>query len=365
MKSANPVMSERSTRSTPLMVESWNEWGELETVIVGRALGAQVPPVDKSLLAINYADQPTLAKNLQGPYPEKVIQETEEDLENFCTELRNLGVEVLRPNPSEPEKDFSNTYWTSRHYYSYCPRDCLLVHGSKIIESPMPLRSRFFETYHYRDILLRTLGGNAQWLSAPKPRLLDGDYSTDSVHKDALTLLENEPCFDAANILRAGYDVFYLVSNSGNRLGALWLRSILGSGFRVHELSGIYSFMHIDSTISLLRPGLVLLNPERIGKDQVPKPLDQWEIIWCPPPEDIGYYGNYRHASTWIGMNLLMVRSDLAVVEKNQKALITELEKKGINVLPLSLRHSRTLGGSFHCVTLDLKRKSSLERYFS
>ena len=34
-----------------------------------------------------------------------------------------------------------------------------------------------------------------------------------------------------------------------------------------------------------------------------------------------------------------------------------ELEKHGIECAMLPMRHSRTLGGTFHCVTCDLERK--------
>jgi glycine amidinotransferase/scyllo-inosamine-4-phosphate amidinotransferase 1 len=33
------------------------------------------------------------------------------------------------------------------------------------------------------------------------------------------------------------------------------------------------------------------------------------------------------------------------------------LEDYNVLVLPLELRHSRTLGGGYHCVTLDIVRK--------
>ena len=36
----------------------------------------------------------------------------------------------------------------------------------------------------------------------------------------------------------------------------------------------------------------------------------------------------------------------------------------GLDVLSLRLRHSRMMGGGFHCVTLDIRRKGTLERYF-
>jgi len=36
--------------------------------------------------------------------------------------------------------------------------------------------------------------------------------------------------------------------------------------------------------------------------------------------------------------------------------LAKELEKHGIESAMLPIRHQRTLGGGFHCVTLDLER---------
>ena len=44
-------------------------------------------------------------------------------------------------------------------------------------------------------------------------------------------------------------------------------------------------------------------------------------------------------------------------VDKNQTELIKTLERHSMTVVPLELRHSRTLGGGFHCVTLDLFRE--------
>ncbi len=351
-------------KSNSVVVSSWNEWDPLESVLIGQATGAQVPAIDKSLLAINYADQLKLAEKLVGPYPQKVIEEANEDLNNLSSELEKLGVEVLRPSTELTQQKFSNPFWSAESYYQYCPRDSVLVVGDQIIESPMPLRSRYFESFGYRDIFKKAMLGGAKWYSAPKPFLTDDCYNLENINKDKLTLNEVEPCFDAANILRCGRDLFYLVSNSGNRLGAQWLQNILGPEFKVHILEGIYSFMHIDSTISFLRPGLVLLNPERISPNKIPEPINKWDIIWCPESNDIGFHGEYKHASPWIGMNLLMLRPDLAVVEKRQLTLIRELEKHRIDVLALDIRHARTMGGGFHCVTLDLRRRGQLESYF-
>ena len=39
-------------------------------------------------------------------------------------------------------------------------------------------------------------------------------------------------------------------------------------------------------------------------------------------------------------------------------------QQYGIDSIPLELRHARTLGGGFHCVTLDLHRDGYLKSYF-
>ena len=56
----------------------------------------------------------------------------------------------------------------------------------------------------------------------------------------------DEPAFDAANVLRLGQDLIYLVSATGNELGGRWLQTILGDKFRVHFLKDVYYGSHID-----------------------------------------------------------------------------------------------------------------------
>ena len=147
-----------------------------------------------------------------------------------------------------------------------------------------------------------------------------------------------------------------MVSNTGNKLGAQWLQNFLGSKYKVHILENMYSYSHLDSTIALLREGLCLLNPTRVNEDNMPEVLKSWDKIWCPDMVDIGYYGDYNHASVWIGINLLSLNSNLVICDENQTELHKELYKHNIEVIPMKLRHSRTLGGSFHCVTMDVHR---------
>lgn len=337
-----------------MKVSSSNEWGRLRSVIVGRADNARVPVDDISLRAINYAGEGHHTVR-HGPYPRHVIDEANEDLEILCRVFTEAGVTVYRPSAPCTIDRHGVDGWQSDGYYAYCPRDGLLVVGDTIIESPMVLRARYTDAFPYRPLLQEAMLDGARWLAAPRPRLTDAGYdeSADQEHK---SLRNIEPVFDAANVLRADRDLLFLESNSGNELGARWLQSALGSEYRVHLLRDIYSFMHLDSTISLLRPGLALLNPSRLNPDNLPAFFDGWKILWCPEPVDIGFEAPYEHSSQWVGMNLLMLDEATAIVEQSQAPLIRMLEREGITVLPVPIRHARTLGGAVHCVTLDLHR---------
>jgi N-dimethylarginine dimethylaminohydrolase len=319
-------------------MKSQNEWGQLKKVIVGVADYARVPEVDLSVRTINYADREDVSDVPVGQYPQQVIDEANEDLEVFVNFLLGEGVEVLRSQR------------TPTDYYNFCPRDVVFTHKDITIATPMPLRCR-------KDAWKPLISHLGNTLIVPCKHQ-DELYNESCVgDKDTLALTEVTPAFDAANVLRANDDVLYLVSNSGNVAGANFLQGVLGDRAKVHLLQGVYSYIHIDTTIAFLREGLMLLNPERIKSiDVLPKPFRNWDVVWCPEPVDIGHYPGYNHASEWVNMNLFSVNPNLVVLEEHQEPTRKELEKHGIECAMLPMRHGRTLSGIFHCVTLDLER---------
>ena len=346
------------------VVWSCNEWDPLEEVIVGNPLRARFPEADLSTRLAEYPDR-AVEEIPQGPFPQWIIDETEEDVNAFIKVLEQLGVTVKRPETWPHEASFSTVHWQSRGFYNYCPRDVRLVIGDHIIETPNVIRSRAQETFSYRPLLVDYLKSGAKWYSAPKPMLLDSLFNVDL---DKPTPRNDEPAFDAANVLRLGQDLIYLVSGTGNRLGGQWLQTILGDDFRVHFLEDVYYGSHIDSTFVALRPGLLLCNPARINNDTLPEVLKQWDVIYSPPMEDTDKrdadYLSKSIGSAWIDMNLFSISPDTVVVDKDQTALIKLLEQRSLNVVPLKLRHAKMLGGGFHCATLDIRRTGNLERYF-
>jgi hypothetical protein len=91
--------------------------------------------------------------------------------------------------------------------------------------------------------------------------------------------------------------------------------------------------------------------------DTLPNVFTNWEVIWIDDVVAQGFY-QYPYASKWIALNMFVVDPYTVIVDKHQSNLIKILEKQKFTVIPLELRHSRTLGGGFHCVTLDLVRQT-------
>lgn len=335
-------------------VSSHTEWEPLREVIIGTARHARFPTVDASFYPIAakgyYPDPKSVPK---GRFPDYVIEETEEDLTELAEFLSAEGVVVRRPEEIDFSGVYSTPFWRASGFFTFCPRDILLVVGETLIEAPVSLRCRQWEIAAYRKLLNDYMQAGARWISAPRPLLQDSLYVTEDGEAGLGNL---EPVFDAANVLRLGSDLLYLLSSSGNRKGAQWLQRVLGPEPRVHVCGNLYASTHIDSTLMPLDWGLVLLNPSRVNDSNIPALLRNWDKIWAPEMEDTGFFGPHPFSSTWVGMNVLPLGPRSVVVEESQTGLVRTLSRHGVECARLPLRHSRTLGGGFHCATLDVRR---------
>jgi hypothetical protein len=87
---------------------------------------------------------------------------------------------------------------------------------------------------------------------------------------------------------------------------------------------------------------------------------------WDPLEEVIvGNPLKARYPTPDLSTQLAEFPDNLVVVDRNQPSLIKLLEKRGFDVAPLKLRHSKLLGDGPHCVTLDIRRRGVLQRYFN
>ena len=304
-----------------MKISSYNEWDKLRSVVVGSATDANWPVNDPVFKQEKNKTTWTFSPVPSGPVPDHIINEANQDLNLLATTLKNIGVEVYRPEHLN--------FQAHDGMYNYCPRDRFLVYGDTIVDPAMMYPCRDMELQCYHDIV---------------------DHATNYVY-----MPRNEGMIlDAANICRLGDTWLYLESASGNRKAYDWLCAQFPS-VKI-ELCNFYSGVHIDSTIVPIREGLVVLNASRVNKDNCPKALEKWDKIWIEDVVAQKFY-NYPYASKWIGLNMLVVNPTMVIVDQTQANLIQQLEKYKITPVHMNLRHSRTLGGGFHCVTLDLHRE--------
>ena len=337
-----------------MIINSSNGWDSLEEIIVGRADFANVPPVDPSMKNFMYANlTDNEIRKYVGSYKQDLLKESNDDLDILSEVLEDCGVIVHRPEKALHHLEIQTPKWKTTGWYNYCPRDIFLVLGNNIIEVPSVMRSRMFETWSYNKILYEAFEDGARWFSSPKQIIKNESFDFSDLSKP--TLMNNEILFDAPNVIRINNDLIFQISNSGNEKGAEWLQRMFPD-YKIHIERDAYSGAHFDSTIIPLREGLVLLNGLRCNQTNYPKFFDDWEKIFFTDiistnSEDSGI------SSDSIGLNLLSINENLIIVDENQKPLMKILEQYKIDSIPLSMKHARTLGGGFHCVTLDLRRK--------
>lgn len=301
-----------------------NEWDSLKSVVVGSATGANWPVNDPVFAQESVKTTWHKTPVPSGPVPQFIIDQANRELDTLSETLLRHGVTVYRPRPMN--------FVAADGMYNYCPRDRLLIWNDTVVDVNMmyPCRNQEIKNYD------RVLNQASTVLTMPR---------------------DSGMILDAANVCRLGNTWLFLESASGNREAYKWLCNKFPQ-VKI-ELCNFYSGVHIDSTIVPLREGLVMLNASRINKDNCPRAFDYWEKIWITDdmivPQD---FYQYPYASKWIAMNMLAIDPETVIADAQQTQLHKILKQHGISVIPLTLSHARTLGGGFHCVTLDLERQT-------
>ena len=385
------------------IVNSWDEWAPLKRTIVGRVKGTQLPAVEPNWqYPANKAGFPL---GSWGMFPEDVVARAQEQQENFVKILQKRGIEVdrveLHPVMLSPIP-VSTPDWTQLNMRGIsCPRDMFIVMGNEIIETAGSHRSRWYEYLNLRPVFQKYFKEDPEflWNSAPKPRLTEKsyvrnfDYNINYVWNDErkercitewqYQLTEEEPLWDGADGARAGRDIFWKCSAVCNRSGLDWVtRHFADRGIRVHPVIFDYRKLkfwkpwHIDCEFTMVRPGLLITNPAAPVYNKEVIELfkrNDWEVIEAAEPSheynaDIslitggtegGLYGK-----CWISMNTFALGPNTICVEDHEKAYMEQLDKMGIEVVPVPYEHVVPFGGSLHCTTLDVYRESGLQDYF-
>jgi len=329
-----------------------NEYGQLKSTILGRPEGANWPTGDiffDRMLELN----PYKRKITKGKVPEEVIDESRKDMLHLKDVLEDHNVTVFRPEITDWSKITSDYGYTISGMNNYNARDLLLSVNNCVIECPTPFISRQHEFHSYDVIKQEAMRDGCIWIAAPRARMENKECV---IVESKMKLTERYPIFDAANVLKFNDKLLYLKSATGNELGAKWLQSVVSTDFEVITWEGVYQGAHIDSTLLPISKDTILINAERVKEDQLPNFLKSYKKIWVNDVVESKFH-RYPFASKWLGMNVLSINPETIIVDALQLNLIDQLRKEKFNVIPISLRHSRTLGGGLHCITCDLERE--------
>lgn len=369
----NLCVQNLGSAATTCSVNSWDEWGRLEEVIVGRLEGAVIPPYHVSVTF----NVPSFTANLHRlvagfRYPRWVLRRAQAELDGFVRLLETEGVRVRRPDVIDHRARFRTMSWSSRGFCTACPRDAFLVVGNEIIEAPMCWRSRHFESNAYRSLFKEYFLTGARWTAAPRPQLtddlFDSNYRIPAKREPIRYIVTDfEPVFDAADFVRCGQHLFVTRSNVTNMLGIEWVRRHLADrGIRIHELpSSCRQPMHVDSSFMPLAPGKVLVNPDYIDVERLPPILDRWDVLMAPRPDPVDdVMAKISMCSAWTSINVLMLDEKRVVVDASQPTLVRALKDWGFEPMPIPFLAYRPFGGAFHCATLDTRRQGELRDWF-
>lgn len=365
-------MSQEQANICP--VYSVNEWDPLEEVVVGTLAGAAAPTYHKVMDGMAPPELLETVKAYTEPrFPPEVVAAAEKERQEFIHILRGEGVTVREAIEIDFTQIHATPDWQSRGWCAACPRDSVLIVGNEMIEAPMSWRSRYHETLAYRPLLQDYFQRGAKWSAAPKPRLLDSVYDDDYQVPEPgepmrYVINENEPLFDAADFMRFGQNILALRSNTCNEAGIAWLERHLGPDYTIHRVKSNFRLpMHLDDHLMPLAPGRLLINPEYINEEDLPEFLRSWEILKAPKPDPIGtdsFYSGEAIGYFWLNVNVLALGHERVIVEATQTSMIKALKAWGFKPIPCAFESYYPFLGSFHCATLDIRRRGELQSYF-
>lgn len=118
--------------------------------------------------------------------------------------------------------------------------------------------------------------------------------------------------------------------------------------------------MHIDDTIMPLRDGLLIYDPGIVTETELRRHdvIRDWDLRAVPFTPEGHSQPPLFMTSPWLFMNVLVLDGRKVLVEEHEVEFSRWLEELGMVPIACPFRHVNSIGGSFHCATVDLVRES-------
>jgi N-dimethylarginine dimethylaminohydrolase len=331
---------------TPV-INSHNSWSQLEEVWLGDVypaswyehLDSEVRDVFQTLTEI-----------------------TQQDLNSIQHTLEKMGVTVQRPE----YKDIDNFVYNNGQLLkpSITPRDEYVVIGNTLYTPKFP---------------------QPQWAHVLKNYRKDSASSVKTGHSAFIC---------GANVVRVGRDLIIDIGYAPDAYQGIDLNN---NEYQDYRVKIVENGGHLDGCFATLKPGLILANHYF---DDYERTFPGWEIIMLDNPTynaapsrgnfqkypvqngkfwDTGVGTNYmfnehvvKHALDWVGMytetyfelNCLVINESNVVMLAENEILARDLERHGITVHWVPFRARSFWDGGVHCLTVDIRRQSTIEDFF-
>lgn len=328
------------TSESPL-INSHNSWSRLREVWLGDVYPA------------SWYDH--LASDVRDVFY-RLTEITKEDLTTIQQTLENLGVKVRRP-----------VYDRIDHYLAaednlikpqITPRDYFVVIGNNLI-------GHRWQTRAWQSII-------DEYLFDPQSKFIASD----------------EPCINGANVVRLGRDI--IIDRDGSDY-------VYPGNWHEYRVQVMDNGGHIDGCFAVLKPGLIIANRYY---DDYEKTFPGWQKIMLDSPsfndQPVQYHQEFpthngkfwnttvgtnrsfnehiiKHALDWVGcytetyfeVNCLVIDECNVIMLSQNPVVEKELNRHGINVHWVPFRTRSFWDGAMHCLTVDIRRDSQIEDFFS
>ena len=149
---------------------------------------------------------------------------------------------------------------------------------------------------------------------------------------------------EGGDVVVDGNKVYVGISERTTMEGVEFLKSVLGNKYDVIPLKLKSKFLHLDVVFTIINPGLALVYKEGLEQDSYVL-LNDFEKILLNEDEQFK-----------LGTNVFVIDRNHIIVNKDHVRLIQEIEKRGVNVIPVVFSETSKDGGAFRCTTCPLER---------
>lgn len=342
------------------LIQSYTSWQPLEEVIVGRVYTPEY---------FNYIQNPIVKSQLA-----RILDESNEDLENLSSVIKQYGAVVRRPElPELKNWEFKISMIKEVPLPPLTPRDWQITLGEKLLRIlNVPFMDNLCEEYK---------------LSDPNCIIDPHNGAFDTTHPLINAI--------ASCIVRVGTDILFDRSEWMTQEHMEWIRdNVLDDRFQVRRCQ---TNGHGDAVFAILKPG-VILSSMHDADINYKETFPGWEICkvnestisagmqvsdfkkenfnerwYVQGVEPTGQFANYvdTYLSTWTGfvketvfdVNCLVLDEQHVIFSSYNKEVFDFCKRHNIEPIISELRHKYFFDGGISCCTQDIRRRGPLETY--